>query len=152
MGKYELLTQGLSTESHLNKIKEVFGGKNLRKVIFFTAFLTHNGIIHLKELIEHFPTDTTFIVGIGNNVTTYQGLTSILSFLKKVYVVDTGSQAIVFHPKLYYAEYENCIKLIVGSANMTIGGLNNNIEFSSIVEVSDTDSDFNEIKKKILIL
>ena len=46
----------------------------------------------------------------------------------KLYAVDTGSRTVIFHPKLYLVRGKAHARLIVGSANLTLGGLNNNIE------------------------
>jgi HKD family nuclease len=45
-----------------------------------------------------------------------------------VYTVDTGSRAVIFHPKLYLVRGEKVARLVIGSANLTLGGLNNNVE------------------------
>jgi len=50
-----------------------------------------------------------------------------------LFLVDTGSANIIFHPKLYVFELDNCYKIIIGSANLTSGGLNSNIELSTLL-------------------
>ena len=41
----------------------------------------------------------------------------------------------MFHPKLYYVRGRNAARLLVGSANLTTGGLNNNIEASIVLDL-----------------
>ena len=50
-------------------------------------------------------------------------------------VVDTGAYGVTYHPKLYFAKSATAARLLIGSANLTIGGLNNNIEASLEVEL-----------------
>jgi hypothetical protein len=57
-----------------------------------------------------------------------------------LYTVDTGSRHVVFHPKVYLARGKNAAKIIVGSANLTLGGLNNNIEGGVVLAFDETDS------------
>lgn len=53
----------------------------------------------------------------------------------KLYAVDTGSRKIIFHPKLYLAVGGGKATVIIGSANLTFGGLHNNIEVSTRVNL-----------------
>ena len=48
----------------------------------------------------------------------------------RTYTVDTGSRNIVFHPKVYYARNREEARIVVGSANLTVGGLVSNVEAS----------------------
>ena len=49
-------------------------------------------------------------------------------------MVDTGSRQRIFHPKLYYARSAARARLLLGSANLTVGGLRMNIEASVLQE------------------
>ena len=56
------------------------------------------------------------------------------------YIVDTASQAYIFHPKVYITNNADQARLIVGSANATAGGMAKNVEASLYSELSmDTD-------------
>ena len=52
----------------------------------------------------------------------------------RLYVVDTGSGSLSFHPKVYLGLGASLARLLVGSANLTLGGLNNNVEASVALE------------------
>lgn len=58
-------------------------------------------------------------------------------------MVDTGKPPRIFHPKLYYARSAARAKPLLGSANLTMGGLRTNIEASVLQEFSPaTDAAF----------
>jgi len=62
-----------------------------------------------------------------------------------LYAVDTGSRNTIFHPKLYFAANNEEAGVIIGSANLTFGGLHNNIEASSFMRLclsNPTDKKF----------
>jgi hypothetical protein len=52
-----------------------------------------------------------------------------------LYAVDTGSRNTIFHPKLYFAANAEQASVIIGSANLTFGGLHNNIEASTLMRL-----------------
>jgi hypothetical protein len=52
----------------------------------------------------------------------------------KLFVVDTASPAITYHPKIFGIKSEKQICLLVGSANLTTGGLYRNIEASFLYQ------------------
>jgi hypothetical protein len=52
-----------------------------------------------------------------------------------LHYVDTGARSLVFHPKVYVARSEARAAVVVGSANLTLGGLNNNIESSVVLDL-----------------
>jgi hypothetical protein len=83
----------------------------------------------------------TVFAGIRNDITSWQGLKKLHKIGVNLYTVDTGSRNVIFHPKLYLVRNPNNARLIVGSANLTLGGLNNNIEAGMALgfELADAD-------------
>ena len=74
-------------------------------------------------------------VGIRNEITSKEGLLALLNAGVNLHYVDTGARNLVFHPKVYVARSETRAAVVVGSANMTLGGLNNNIESSVVLDL-----------------
>ena len=80
------------------------------------------------------------LAGIRNDITSHQGLVRLHGIIgSKLYTVDTGSRNVIFHPKLYLVCGKTRARLVVGSANLTLGGLNNNIEAGMMLDFDLTD-------------
>jgi len=58
----------------------------------------------------------------------------------RVFTADTGLRTRIFHPKLYYGSSSDSAEIIIGSANLTVGGLSANIE-ASLHEALSLDDD-----------
>lgn len=87
------------------------------------AFANYGGISGLsQELVKSSITEKQIIVGIDNRITSVEALDELirLGFSCKVL---HNSSSFIFHPKLYLFENENEYCLIIGSGNLTTGGL-----------------------------
>ena len=124
------ILQAVTERNHVTAINGLLAADGLKNFIVSTAFMTEAGVSIIEERLKPVSSDTVIFVGIRNGVTTHQSLERALSIGCKVYAVDTGSRSPIFHPKLYFGTGEAHAELIVGSANLTIGGLNSNIEAS----------------------
>jgi HKD family nuclease len=51
-----------------------------------------------------------------------------------------GNSEAIYHPKLYIADQTSVVTTIIGSSNLTEGGLKSNVEFNVLIE-SESDSD-----------
>lgn len=143
----KLILQGLTEETHLAELNSLFNVPALQTVICSVAFVNEAGVSEIEESLNQVANRTTVIAGIRNGITSYQGLKRLRSLIgNRLYVFDTGTRHIIFHPKLYLAIGNLEAKLIVGSANLTLGGLNNNVEASVIA-----DFDLSDEKDKALI-
>lgn len=78
--------------------------------------------------------------GVRNDITSHQGLVRLHGIGGELYTVDTGSRTLIFHPKLYLVRGKGNAGLIIGSANLTLGGLNNNIEAGMLLDFDMTDA------------
>jgi hypothetical protein len=67
----------------------------------------------------------------------------------KLYAVDTGSARLVFHPKLYMGSSAKETRLVIGSANFTVGGLNNNIEAGVALDLDRAVAEDEALRKSI---
>src|SRR5487761_2295834 len=128
MAKKEFILQGFTTRTHLAAVRELFDVSNVQRVILSVAFVSESGVDQLKAQVTGCAAHVTVFAGIRNDITSRQGLERLLAFGVKLYAVDTGSRNILFHPKLYLIRGKSRARLIVGSANLTLGGLNNNVE------------------------
>ena len=128
------LLQAANDEDHLTPAREVFGLPGLASATISTAFMTASGLSLLAGVLEPIADKTRIFVGIRNGVTTVQAIQKALEIGCATYMVDTGSRQRIFHPKLYYARSAARAKLLLGSANLTMGGLRTNIEASVLQE------------------
>jgi len=133
--------QGLTAEAHRSAIEDMLTGIEVQQVLVSVAFATGSGVRAISSCLAPFADRATFLVGIRNGVTTAQGIYSLAKLGLNLWVVDTGSVGCIFHPKLYYVQGRNEARLMVGSANLTGGGLWNNIEASYIDTLYYDNSD-----------
>lgn len=129
------LLQAVNNEDHLTPAREVFGLDALQTATISTAFMTASGLSLLQGVLEPIAERTRIFVGIRNGVTTVQSIQKSLEIGCETYMVDTGTRQRIFHPKLYYARSAVRAKLLLGSANLTMGGLRTNIEASVLQEL-----------------
>ena len=95
--------------------------------------------VFYQSLIAPIAKKTVVITGIRNGITSFQGVVACLECGCKTYTVDTGSRNVVFHPKIYLCKNANEARFVLGSANLTVGGLRSNIE-ASLKVVADLNN------------
>lgn len=134
------LLQAVNDEDHLAPAREVFGLGELETATISTAFMTASGLSLLQGVLEPIAGRARIFVGIRNGVTTVQSIQKALEIGCETYMVDTGSRQRIFHPKMYYSRSAARAKLLLGSANLTMGGLRTNIE-ASVMQELDTTAD-----------
>jgi HKD family nuclease len=136
----KLVLQGLTANTHVDAIRQLFSLPDIQKVLMSVAFISESGVESIEpELMAHSAHVTVF-AGIRNDATSYQGLARLYGLVSELYTVDTGTRTTIFHPKLYLARATKRARLIVGSANLTLAGLNNNIEAGLLLDLDLTDS------------
>lgn len=149
----KILFQGITPETHLAAVRDVLMINDPQDIILSTAFMNQGGLLQIQDALRPVAAATTIIAGIRNGITSAQGLLTALEFGCTVFVVDTGSRDVIFHPKIYYSQSSTEARIVLGSANLTIGGLNSNIE-ASVVMALDLNSKDNadlvsDIRSKI---
>ena len=97
-------------------------------MIISVAYLNLGGIELVADDLTALAERVSVFAGIRNGITSKQGLNRLLTAGVKLFVVDTGARGVIYHPKLYLGRSATKASLLVGSANLTMGGLNNNIE------------------------
>ncbi len=133
------LLQAVNDEDHLAPAREVFGLGELQTATISTAFMTASGLSLLQSVLEPIADRARIFVGIRNGITTVQSIQKALEIGCETYMVDTGSRQRIFHPKMYYSRSATRAKLLLGSANLTMGGLRTNIEASVLQEFDPTE-------------
>jgi hypothetical protein len=128
MAVKNFLLQGLTHQSHDAAIPDLFEVGEVQRVIFSVAYVNRAGVERVEALLRKAAKITTVLAGIRNDVTTFQGMECLLDTGVELIAVDTGTPHIVFHPKLYFVRGKTRARLLIGSANLTSGGMRNNIE------------------------
>lgn len=149
MAEKEFILQGFTARTHANAVREIFDVDNIQNVILSVAFVSDSGVQELAQRLAPYSAVSTIFAGIRNDITSIQGLTSLLSLAGNLFVVDTGSRNVLFHPKLYFVKGADRAKLVIGSANLTLGGLNNNIEAGMLIDFDLADANDRSSVEKI---
>lgn len=138
--RLELILQGLTQRTHAEVIAEMFAG-DVERAIVSVAFISNAGVDHIASVLVPHANKITVFAGIRNEITSAQALRRLLEIGVSLYAVDTGTRMLLFHPKLYLVRAGAIAKLSIGSANLTLGGLNNNIEAGVLIDLSLADAD-----------
>jgi HKD family nuclease len=149
MAEKKFLLQGFTAQNHLTAVKHLFACPNLERVILSIAFVNNAGVGLLAAQIKAVASKVEIFAGIRNDITSRQGLEHLLKLGATIYVVDTGGRHVIFHPKIYYARGKRDARVVVGSANLTPGGLNNNIEASITLDLDLADAADERLAKNI---
>ncbi|MDD5163762.1 MAG: phospholipase D family protein [Candidatus ainarchaeum sp.] len=101
---------------------------------FMAAYVKKSGVIRLQPYLQRFRQSGGHIkgiVGIDQKNTSQQGLQMLLPLCDELYVYHSESITQTFHPKIYFFEKNNLRAIvIVGSSNLTAGGLYTNYEIN----------------------
>lgn len=135
MAKTDFILQGFTSRTHKDEIARLFDVPRIRRVIVSVAFANRDGVELLSGQLKKHGAKTNAFIGIRNDITSTQGAKHLLGFGVSLFLVDTGSRSVLFHPKLYLVKGVSHARLVIGSANLTIGGLNNNIEAGFAIEL-----------------
>ena len=111
---------------------------------FMVAWAKHSGLrrlrIALKAARERGVT-IEVIVGVDEGGATLEGLEALLELTDHAYVFhNPRSPKRTFHPKIYMFESSGDDSVIVGSGNLTLGGLYSNYEAATLVSVRHDQS------------
>jgi HKD family nuclease len=149
MAKSKFILQGFTPRNHIEAVRRLFEADGLDRVIMSVAFANQGGVELLAPQIEPVGSKVTAFVGIRNPITSRQALARLLELGVSLIAVDTGSPNVLFHPKLYFARGAEEARLVIGSANLTPGGLNNNIEAGMATDLDLSDEDDSALADEI---
>lgn len=154
-----ILGQGYNIEEDSSVGKELI--KQFESNIYdhFTclvAFASYGGVSALTEYIEEGKSKgmkIKVVLGIDQKGTSKEALEEVLTWNVDSWIFHTSSNNI-FHPKVYLFENRDIFTLIVGSNNLTVPGLAQNIECSLLIkdtiDPSSVHDDFYRYWKGIL--
>lgn len=147
MAELDFILQAVTTANHAEAIRALFGISDPEQVLVSVAFVREAGLDDVEAVIKPLAAKAKFFVGIRNDITSIQAIKRLLAMKVALYAVDTGSRHTIFHPKLYLAANTTQATAIIGSANLTVGGLHNNIEVSTVVKLdlsNEADKKFSD--------
>ncbi len=134
------------------------GCKN-RSIKILTAFASGAGVAALSPLFDVFlgydGNTIEIICGIDRNGTDAEAIRMLYNLQEthystlKVSIFKAPSRSAIFHPKLYINERGGKIDFVIGSANLTSGGLG--LNFESIVLYEDVPRSNKEARNAISI-
>jgi len=137
------------------KLQEILLSGNFDTFYMIVAYVKESGVIRLKPFIEKFKSAggiVKAVVGIDQKLTSIQGLALLMPLCDEIYVYHSENPMQTFHPKVYtFVKKDKKAVILIGSNNLTSGGLYTNYEFSSCNEYNLEDKSqrqyFNEFKK-----
>jgi HKD family nuclease len=154
MPKKSFVFQGITTDTHANAVRDLFTVPKIKRVLISVAFVSESGVQQIEKELRTFAKQATVFAGIRNDITSYQALSLLHAITANLHTVDTGSRTMIFHPKMYMVRGETSARLLIGSANLTLGGLNNNIEAGMVLDFDLTVADdltvIDEIEKQFI--
>lgn len=146
MAEINILLQGLSKDDdHDTAVNELLQLSNIDNYLLSLAFARSGGVERISGNLRRVANKTKVFIGIRNGITSIQSIFSLFKLGIKPYAVDTAANNKIFHPKIYAAYNNELAHIILGSANLTFGGLNRNIEASSYIKLNrqtQTDEDY----------
>lgn len=138
MATAQFLFQAVRKESHVEAVQWVLANRP-EEILFSVAFARSHGVGFFVDELTSNAKNVECFVGIRNDITSYQALEILLRAGVKLFVVDTGSRTVIFHPKIYLSRTGDDGRAVVGSSNLTFGGMRNNIEASTVLELHGND-------------
>jgi len=119
------------------------GQKKFNSFTGISAFASESGIYglsgHLNSAKKNFK-NLNLIIGVDLEGTSKEALEEILALNINSYIF-YQLEPPVFHPKIYLFEGDKEVKLILGSSNLTRGGLFTNVESSMLIEFDSKDKE-----------
>lgn len=125
------LFQGITEQHHEACLNTLLRLPEISGFLAGVAFVKSSGVGRIANRLSQVAGKASFFVGIRNDITSYQGIATLLQTGVKVWAVDTATRRKIYHPKLYLAKSPAAACAVVGSANLTAGGLGLNVEASA---------------------
>lgn len=150
MSKVDLLMQpfGEDLAAELEKLLETNRYSRLSAIV---AFAKSAGVERIENAVRSFRKQggtADFYIGFDLEGTSYEAASQLLDLADNLYLVHSdGNQT--FHPKIYNLKAQQESVLIVGSHNLTGGGLCSNAESCLIASLSFNDEDDLAVQEKL---
>ncbi len=139
-----------NNQNHFTQLNELI--QSADEVWMATAFLKQSGLTKLllaiKKHVES-KKDIHIIAGQNFGLTEPKALIELHKLFQnsnnaKVYLAHANKPTEVFHPKLYLFRKNDDFTILSGSANLTEGGLQSNVECSLLIKANRNDSVWKE--------
>lgn len=124
----ELFTQDNPLGFELSNILQSGKYTNFK---FLVAYAKNSGIGRLYKDLKTFSENggtSEAIIGIDQSITSYQALGNLNTLTNSNLYIHHDKGSVSFHPKVYLFGNQRIEKIIVGSSNLTAGGLFTNFE------------------------
>jgi len=136
---HNILLQGITSDSHCDAVERVLTISNLKSATISVAYMRASGLALIRSHLEAIAGQTTLVAGVRNGVTTAQAFELGLELGCRLYAFDTGSRNVVYHPKIYMSRNNELSRVLIGSANLTYGGLVENVEASVELDLDHSE-------------
>lgn len=111
------------------------------------AFVSKGGIEQVKEALHeclHGEGSVEFLIGLDPVATDPHAVWTLFEMSQterkvSLYCFSNLAKAATYHPKLYIMKAQNAVSLIVGSSNLTEGGMKNNVEIDVLIQTTPTE-------------
>lgn len=139
-----------NNQNHFTQLNNLIQASD--EVWMATAFLKQSGLNKLLPSIKkHIETNKAISIIAGQNfgLTEPKALIELYKLFKKtsnakLYLANANKPTEVFHPKLYLFRKNDDFTILSGSANLTEGGLQTNIECSLLIKANRNDNVWKE--------
>ncbi len=126
-----------------NKLIELLDSQNYHTLNIVVAFAKSSGVLRIKDSLENFRKLGGVVnayVGVDLGVTSYEALTALLLCTDSLNVVHS-EKGQTFHTKIYQFLGEEKGIIVIGSHNLTGGGLWTNFESSAHISLDMSNSE-----------
>ncbi|EGR4132340.1 hypothetical protein V5H22_09150 [Vibrio cholerae] len=142
----EILNQPLNGQLG-NRLIELLNSRNYHTLNIVVAFAKNSGVLRVKDSFDSFRErggKINVYVGVDLGVTSYEALNALLLCTDSLNVVHSEKSQ-TFHPKVYQFLGEKMGMIVIGSHNLTGGGLWTNFESSAHITLDKSNSDDIEV-------
>lgn len=132
-----------------NRLIALLDSQDYHTLNIVVAFAKNSGVLRVKDALENFRAKggkVNVFVGVDLNVTSYEALTALLLCTDSLNVVHS-EKGQTFHTKIYQFIGKEKGLIVVGSHNLTGGGLWTNFESSALIPVNSSSTEDIEILK-----
>ncbi|GAB1108953.1 phospholipase D family protein [Aeromonas caviae] len=120
-----------------NRLIELLDSSDYHTLNIAVAFAKNSGVLRIKDSLERFRAregKVNVYVGVDLGGTSYEALTALLLHTDSLNVVHSENGQ-TFHPKIYQFVGKEKGLVVIGSHNLTAGGLWTNFESSVLIPV-----------------
>jgi HKD family nuclease len=111
------------------------------------AFVSRHGLSLIDNSLNYILNsriNLEFLLGLDMRATDPQALRYIYNLSKQhsnlaLYCYGSLEASSIYHPKLYILKGDKIVTSIIGSSNLTVGGLKNNIEVNMIITLNEQE-------------